>query len=284
VLRSLGPDFCLFPEHGCKIQFNRILQPFFILLITLVFLCSLCVFYIVMLSSQTNKRIGQAMHDYSMLSDGDQVLVAVSGGIDSLVLAWLLNHWQKKAPVKYGLRAVHIDMDIWDQEMNVPSPVSQVKEQMRLIGLPVYIEKSLPFNEEDRSCFSCSKLRRKQLFDLARQFKCNRIAFGHHKDDLLETLFINMFYSGNISTMVPLQELFSGRLSVIRPLAYIEKRELEEIAGKVGLTAVNNLCPLAGDTKREKVQKMLQDIYEQIPGAKASLFASMKNVREGYML
>jgi tRNA 2-thiocytidine biosynthesis protein TtcA len=237
-----------------------------------------------MLSSQTNKRIGQAMHDYSMLSDGDQVLVAVSGGIDSLVLAWLLNYWQKKAPVKYDLRAVHIDMNIWSQEMDVPSPVTQVKEQMQLTGVSLHIEKSLPLPEEKRTCFSCSKLRRKQLFDLASHFKCNKIAFGHHKDDLLETLFINMFYSGNISTMVPVQELFSGRLSVIRPLAYIEKQEVQEIATKIGLSAVSNLCPLAGNTKREKVQKMLQDIYGQIPGAKASLFASMKNVREGYML
>ena len=84
--------------------------------------------------------------------------------------------------------------------------------------------------------------------------------------------------------MVPVQELFSGRLSLIRPLAYIDKREVEEAAGRIGLTVVSNLCPLAGDTRREKVQKMLQDIYGQIPGAKASLFASMKNVREGYML
>lgn len=241
-------------------------------------------FYQVMLSQQTNKRIGQAMHDYSMLSTGDHVLVAVSGGIDSLVLAWLLNDWLKKAPVTYELHAVHIDMDIWSDEMNTPSPVEQVLEQMQELGLNLYVEKSLPLQEKDRNCFSCSKLRRKQLFDLASQFKCNKIAFGHHKDDLLETLFINMFYSGNISTMVPRQNLFSGRLSVIRPLAYVEKTEIVEIAETLGITAVSNLCPLAGDTRREKVQEMLEDIYRQIPGAKASLFASMKNVREGYML
>ena len=237
-----------------------------------------------MLSTQTNKRIGQAMHDYSMLSNGDQVLVAVSGGIDSLVLAWLLNDWQKKAPVQYGLHVVHIDMDIWSEEMNMPSPVEQVTEQMQNLGLPLHVEKSLPLKEEERNCFSCSKLRRKQLFDLASQFKCNKIAFGHHKDDLLETLFMNMFYSGNISTMVPKQELFSGSLFVIRPLAYVEKQEVEGIAEKLKLVPVSNLCPMAGDTKREKVQEMLQNIYRQIPGAKASLFASMKNVREGYML
>ena len=84
--------------------------------------------------------------------------------------------------------------------------------------------------------------------------------------------------------MVPAQQLFDGRLTIIRPLAYIEKKDVETIAGHVGLTAVSNLCPLSGETKREEVQKMLETIYKQIPGAKASLFASMKNVREGYML
>lgn len=237
-----------------------------------------------MLSPQTNKRIGQAMCDYSMLKDGDNVLVAVSGGIDSLVLLWVLQYWQKKAPVSYELHAVHIDMDIWTVDMKEPSPVQALEKQMRIIGMDLHVEKSLPLTQELRTCFSCSKLRRKQLFDLASRLKCNKIAFGHHKDDLLETLFLNMLYSGNISTMVPKQKLFAGRLSVIRPLAYIEKLEVEEIAENVGLTPVSNLCPLAGDTRREQVQEMLQNIYDQIPGAKASLFASMKNVREGYML
>ena len=224
------------------------------------------------------------MHDYSMLTDGDHVLVAVSGGIDSLVLAWLLHDWQKKAPITYHLHAVHIDMDIWEESMDAGNPVESVLVQMRKTGLSLHVEKSLPLANDERDCFSCSKLRRKQLFDLASRLKCNKIAFGHHKDDLLETLFINMFYSGNISTMLPAQQLFDGRLTIIRPLAYIEKADVEIIGEQVGLRPVDNLCPLAGDTKREQVQKMLENIYEQIPGAKASLFASMKNVREGYML
>ncbi len=237
-----------------------------------------------MLSSRVNKRIGQAMSDYSMLSDGDHVLLAVSGGVDSLVLAWVLQEWQKKAPITYHLRAVHIDMNIWEKGMEGENPVKAVHSQMRKIGLHMHVEESLPLLADERSCFSCSKLRRKQLFDLASRFKCNKIAFGHHKDDLLETLFINMFYSGNISTMVPAQQLFDGRLTVIRPLAYLEKFEVEKIAKSVGLTAAFNVCPLSGKTQREKVQTMLENIYKEIPGAKASLFASMKNVREGYLL
>ncbi len=237
-----------------------------------------------MLSAHTNKRIGQAMCDYAMLDDGDHVLVAVSGGVDSLVLLWLLQYWQKKAPVTYTLFPVHIDMDIWEATMKEVSPLQSLAQQMQIIGADLHIEKSLPLTDDLRTCFSCSKLRRKQLFDLASRFKCNKIAFGHHKDDLIETLFLNMFYSGNISTMVPRQKLFEGRLSVIRPLAYVEKREVVTIAKDVGLTAVSNLCPLAGDTRREEIQKILENIYKQIPEAKASLFASMKNVREGYML
>ncbi len=237
-----------------------------------------------MLTPQTNKRIGQAMADYAMLDDGDRVLVAVSGGVDSLVLLWLLQFWQRKAPVSYELFAVHIDMNIWKEGMEEAAPLPLLEEQMRLIGTELHVETGLPLSEESRTCYNCSKLRRKQLFDLAGRFECNKIAFGHHKDDLLETLFLNMFYSGNISTMVPKQELFEGRLAVIRPMAYIEKSEVENIAEELGVTPVKNLCPLSGDTRREEVHKILEGIYEQIPGARASLFASMKNVRKGYML
>jgi tRNA 2-thiocytidine biosynthesis protein TtcA len=237
-----------------------------------------------MIATATNKRIGQAMADYAMLANGDRVLVAVSGGIDSLVLLWLLKYWQKKAPVSYVLCPVHIDMDIWTPESTEPSPLVALQKQMQLLAVDLHVEKSLPYTDELRTCFRCSKLRRKQLFELASQMKCNKIAFGHHKDDLLETLFLNMFYSGNISTMRPKQELFSGSLALIRPMAYIEKKEVELLGRKVGLRAVANLCPLAGDTRREEVQGMLGEIYSKIPGGKASLFAAMKNVREEYML
>ncbi len=236
-----------------------------------------------MLPKQINKQIGKALHDYSMLADGDRVLVAVSGGIDSLVLAWVLANWQKKAPISYTLYPAYVDMD-GQSTPEQPDSAAQISTELAKVGLPLHVEKGIASGEEQRDCFSCSKLRRKQLFDLASRCKCNKIAFGHHKDDLVETLFINMLYSGNISTMVPAQRLFGGKLMVIRPLAYVDKHAVESIGENLGIVPVKNRCPLAGDTRREKMQQILASIYEQVPGAKASLFASMKNVREGYML
>ena len=243
-----------------------------------------------------------------MLSDGDCVLVAVSGGVDSLVLAWLLQMWLRKAPISYTLRVVHIDMGFRGQGDGDVDPVEDIRGQLYRFGIPLVVEQArepievqvmagvsrlpgpveiVPAMDAERpeqSCFLCARQRRHQLFDLAREYGCNKIAFGHHKDDLIETLFLNMFYSGNLSTMMPRQDIFAGRLALIRPLAYVEKHEVQEIAVTLGLEPVANLCPLAGNTRRDHLRKVLHTLYQQDPGIKASIFAAMGNVREGYLL
>ena len=224
------------------------------------------------------------MHDYRMLADGDRVLLALSGGVDSLALAWVLHSWQKKSPINYTLAAVTVDHEFWKLHSGAPGPEQTIGSQMKQIGVAHTVERAWDIADEDRTCYQCARNRRSQLFDLARQRGYNKIALGHHKDDLVETLFLNMLYSGNISTMVPRQDLFEGRLTLIRPMAYLEKEEVVAIAAGAGLTPVANLCPLADDTRRETVRGMLRTIYEQEPGAKQSIFSALSNVRKGYLL
>ncbi|MBC8208320.1 MAG: tRNA 2-thiocytidine biosynthesis protein TtcA [Desulfobulbaceae bacterium] len=240
------------------------------------------------LDPTVNRRIGRAMHDHAMLAEGDRVLVAVSGGVDSLVLAWLLDYWRAKAPIFYALRMVHVDMgfsESVDELAGQVTPVSWVRRELARVGLEMEAVRGRRLGGKDKeSCFLCARNRRQQLFELAREWKCNKIAFGHHQDDLIETLFLNMFYSGNISTMIPRQDLFAGRLTLIRPLAYIIKAEIEKIANRLGFQCLVNPCPLAGRTRREQVRGWLDEIYEQEPSARSSIFTAMGNVRQEYLL
>ena len=236
------------------------------------------------LSKSVNHRIGQAMHRYDMLADGDRVLIAVSGGVDSLVLVWLLNFWRRKAPINYEILAVYIDNG-FDSQMG-----KKVEEQLQEIDVPYQIERTdfwekAAVAEEGKSiCYHCARLRRNRLFAIAEQENFNKMAFGHHKDDIIETFFINLLYAGNISTMIPNQKLFNGKLHLIRPMAFLEKEEIIHIADTLAIRPVKNPCPQDEDSKRQEARKIAASLSALHPNAKSNIFAALANIREEYLL
>lgn len=231
-----------------------------------------------------NRKIGQAMHDYHMLEDGDRVLVAVSGGVDSMVLCCILRQWQKKAPIRFEIVPLHIDHGFWRRKSGESSPHKKIFDQLQRHGIDLRTENEWSIQEKERSCYLCARNRRSQLFDLARRENFTKIALGHHKDDLLETFMLNILYSGNVSTMIPRQQLFNETLSLIRPMAYLEKQEIYQLARQFDVHPVKNLCPLSDNTRREKVRDLLHNIYSDEPGAKNSMFAALSNIRKDYLL
>ncbi|MCW5204236.1 PP-loop domain-containing protein, partial [Desulfobulbus sp. US4] len=133
-------------------------------------------------------------------------------------------------------------------------------------------------------CFQCARNRRRLLFDHAREQGAQAIALGHHRDDIVETFFINLTCSGNISTMRPKQVLFSGRLALIRPLAYLVKEEIRGIGKRLGMDPVASDCPVSEKTRRKDIRGLLEQMYNQVPGSREHVFAALGNVRQDYLL
>ena len=236
------------------------------------------------LSKTANRRIGRAMHSYTMLAESDRVLIAVSGGIDSLVLTWILKHWLYKAPIRYEILAVHIDNG-YDN-----ASADKVAEQLHNIGVPYLIEKTDFWHRADAAeagksiCYHCARLRRNRLFAIAKEQGFNKIGFGHHKDDILETFFINLLYAGNISTMLPKQRLFDGATHIIRPMAYLEKKDITALATAASIVPVKNPCPQDNGSKRQEARRVVAALCKLDPKVKSNIFAALSNIRQEYLL
>ncbi len=230
-----------------------------------------------------SRRSGKAIGDYKMIEPGDKIAVAVSGGKDSISLLHVLRHRQSVSPVKFTFAAVHIDFEFADFN---PQKLIEYFERE---GFPYLVEKveSLKGEKwEEIDCFWWSRNRRKAMFELAAKEGFTKIAFGHHMDDIVETILLNQFYRGEIGAMKPKQALFDGQVVIIRPLAYEREETMRLLAEKLDIRSIGGQSKCANDetSHRMLIKKMLKEFESNNPYIIKNIFRSLQNIREEYLL
>lgn len=228
-----------------------------------------------------SKRVGKAIIDYNMLAEGDKIAVAVSGGKDSLTLLQVLHDRRKFVPVKYELLAVHIDLGYPCQHPKI------LAKHFEKLGINYHIERVDILKgktRKDISCFWCSWNRRKALFKVAHRFGCAKVALGHHKDDIVETVLLNLFFQGEISAMSPKQELFKGKIVIIRPLAYVDEDLIRRFAKEAAFLHEKCACPNSITSNRTKITGIIKDLEKVCPEIRTNIFRSVKRIKKDYLL
>lgn len=235
------------------------------------------------IGKKINSSIGRAINDYDMIQEGDRILVAVSGGKDSMTLLALLKKIQSWAPVKFDLVAANIRTDFHCGGCVHKSSLTSVFEDM---GIEYVFRDIKVLDEKGKTtCFWCSWNRRKALFDIAKEMNCGKIALGHHKDDIAETMLMNLLYNGEFSAINPSQELFNGEMAIIRPLCYVEEKTIIEFAAESGFSEQLCKCPFGADSRRKHVKKIIELTEKGTPGTnvKTNIFKSIERIKEDYI-
>jgi tRNA 2-thiocytidine biosynthesis protein TtcA len=235
------------------------------------------------LEREVRRLVGKAIHHYRLIEDGDRILVALSGGKDSLVMLNILHERRARVPINYDLKVITIDLGY---DGNAFEPLQGYVENL---GYDFVLKKTqigpLAHSDDNREnpCFLCARLRRKVFFETAEELGCNKVALGHNKDDIIETFLLNTFYCGEISTMVPCQVLFGGKLTIIRPLALVEEAKARAYAQLRKFPSVNDGCPTRGTTRRREIKKMLGELDKTDKRIKKNIFAALSNVKGEYL-
>ena len=233
------------------------------------------------------RRVGRAIQEFRLIEDGDRILCAMSGGKDSYAMLHLLDHLRRRAPVKFELVAVTVDQGYRGFKADVLERYFKDKGyayHIERTNIAEVIDDTMPLG--DTHCSMCSRLRRGVLYRLAPDLGCNKIALGHHADDLLETLLVSQFFNGEICSMPPILRSRDGRNTVIRPLCYVWEREIVRFVAEVGFPVICCACPACGDTslKRKQMKMLLGRLESDHAGIKASLLRALSNVRTGHLM
>ncbi|MEZ5494156.1 MAG: tRNA 2-thiocytidine(32) synthetase TtcA [Pseudomonadales bacterium] len=232
------------------------------------------------LQKRLRRQVGQAIADYNMIEDGDRIMVCLSGGKDSYTLLDILLNLQKTAPVKFEVIAVNLDQ----KQPGFPEDV--LPTYLSSIGVPFHILEKDTYSivtdivpEGKTYCGLCSRLRRGSLYGFAEEIGATKIALGHHRDDIIETLFLNLFYGGKLKAMPPKLLSDDKRNIVIRPLAYCNEEDIEEFATIKAFPIIPcNLCGSQENMQRQAIKEMLRGWDKKFPGRVESIFSAICNV------
>jgi len=234
------------------------------------------------------KRFHKACADYRLIADGDHILIGLSGGKDSLLLTELLGRRARIYVPKFKVTALHVRV----KERDYHTDLSYLERFCEEAGVPLVVrdveidgtkEITNERVKEANPCFLCSWYRRKTLFNAAQELGCNKIAFGHHRDDVAETLLMNLIFQGAFATMPPMLQLDKMPLQIIRPLCLTDEADIIRYAEMRGYEKQAKLCPFEHVSSREKVKQLLADIKALNPEAIDSLYGAMTNIKAAYL-
>ncbi len=237
------------------------------------------------LHKRLRRHVGEAIADYNMIEEGDKIMVCLSGGKDSFVMLDILLHLQKTAPVNFEIIAVNLDQ----KQPGFPEHI--LPEYLRSIEVPFHIieydtysivKRVIP--EGKTTCSLCSRLRRGTLYTFAKEHNISKIALGHHRDDILETYFLNMFYAGKLKAMPPKLLSDDKQNIVIRPLAYCKEKDISQYASIKEFPIIPcNLCGSQENLQRQAMKEMLAGWDKQFPGRLETIFSSLQNISPSQM-
>ena len=233
------------------------------------------------LAKRLRHQVGQAIADFGMIEEGDKVMVCLSGGKDSYTLLDVLMQLQAKAPVRFELVAVNLDQKQPDfPEHILPAYLGEVGVPFKIIEQDTYSVVKRVVPEGKTLCSLCSRLRRGALYSYAAEHGFTKIALGHHRDDLLATFFMNLFFHAKLSGMPPKLRSDDGRHTVIRPLAYVAEAEIEVYAEAKGFPIIPcNLCGSQENLQRKQVRRMMDDWERQWPGRLETMARALGDIR-----